>query len=405
VDELATYPASGGRETVSSVRLGVAAIILCGIVMLLARVQVADLMERAEFLTAEQELISSELLQLRNLQDALLDLEATERGFLLSANERYLASRDASQRDFTAALARLRVLFHDNRDALARVDELGQLGKAKQSTLDDAIRQRRDSGLDAALAVTESDADKQATARFRDRMTALVTWLNRLRTAAAEEQLALSHSLILIGRYTIALILLLVGVAIGFLTLSIRRLEETQRQREREAMHDALTGLPNRRYLGEWLDIALAAAARNQQQLALLYFDLDGFKAVNDRFGHAAGDRVLQVIAVRLRGAVRASDFVARLGGDEFIAVLPDVRPMPALAALLERLHETIAEAAIPELGDGDVTASIGIAMYPDNGKDAAELLTFADREMYRIKERRRGTGRAPAPIPVGTGG
>jgi diguanylate cyclase (GGDEF)-like protein len=405
VDELATYPASGGRETVSSVRLGVAAIILCGIVMLLARVQVADLMERAEFLTAEQELISSELLQLRNLQDALLDLEATERGFLLSANERYLASRDASQRDFTAALARLRVLFHDNRDALARVDELGQLGKAKQSTLDDAIRQRRDSGLDAALAVTESDADKQATARFRERMTALVTWLNRLRTAAAEEQLALSHSLILIGRYTIALILLLVGVAIGFLTLSIRRLEETQRQREREAMHDALTGLPNRRYLGEWLDIALAAAARNQQQLALLYFDLDGFKAVNDRFGHAAGDRVLQVIAVRLRGAVRASDFVARLGGDEFIAVLPDVRPMPALAALLERLHETIAEAAIPELGDGDVTASIGIAMYPDNGKDAAELLTFADREMYRIKERRRGTGRAPAPIPVGTGG
>jgi diguanylate cyclase (GGDEF)-like protein len=405
VDELATYPASGGRETVSSVRLGVAAIILCGIVMLLARVQVADLMERAEFLTAEQELISSELLQLRNLQDALLDLEATERGFLLSANERYLASRDASQRDFTAALARLRVLFHDNRDALARVDELGQLGKAKQSTLDDAIRQRRDSGLDAALAVTESDADKQATARFRERMTALVTWLNRLRTAAAEEQLALSHSLILIGRYTIALILLLVGVAIGFLTLSIRRLEETQRQREREAMHDALTGLPNRRYLGEWLDIALAAAARNQQQLALLYFDLDGFKAVNDRFGHAAGDRVLQVIAVRLRGAVRASDFVARLGCDEFVAVLPDVRPMPALAALLERLHETIAEAAIPELGDGDVTASIGIAMYPDNGKDAAELLTFADREMYRIKERRRGTGRVPSPIPVGTGG
>jgi GGDEF domain-containing protein len=68
-------------------------------------------------------------------------------------------------------------------------------------------------------------------------------------------------------------------------------------------------------------------------------------------------------------------------------------------------LHETIAEAAIQELGDGDVTASIGIAMYPDNGKDAAELLTFADREMYRIKERRRGTGRAPAPIPVGTGG
>ncbi len=283
-----------------------------------------------------------------------------------------------------------------------QVNELAMVGRAKEREMAETIHLRRDSGFSVAVAAVQAEAGKRTMGEFRRRMTSLVVRLNQRRSVWTNEEMTKYHDLLIIGRCTIALILLLVGVAIGFLTLSVRRLDELQRQREQEAMHDVLTGLPNRRYLREWLDIALAAAARNGQQLAVLYFDLDGFKAVNDQLGHAAGDRVLQAIAARLRNAVRASDFIARFGGDEFVAVLPDTGPPPTLSALVARLRETLAKAPIPELADGAVTASIGVAMYPRDGADAAELLTVADRAMYEVKETRRLGHLHVTPIAVG---
>ena len=103
------------------------------------------------------------------------------------------------------------------------------------------------------------------------------------------------------------LVILLAAGAVAWLAASIRRLDELQLKREQEAMHDALTTLPNRRYLNDWMKMALAAARRNKQRVVVLYFDLDGFKGVNDRLGHEAGDRVLQTTALRLRSAVRTS--------------------------------------------------------------------------------------------------
>jgi len=106
----------------------------------------------------------------------------------------------------------------------------------------------------------------------------------------------------------------LVAVAVRACRYRIARLDAAQRAEERNAMHDALTGLPNRRYLREWLGTALAGARRSGRQLCVLYFDLDGFKGVNDRFGHEAGDHVLETAASRLQGTLRRSDFVARSG-------------------------------------------------------------------------------------------
>src|SRR5271155_2114414 len=369
-----------------SVRYGIAAVLLCGIVVLIAGMEVTAWMGEAAALGARQDLISAELLELRNLQDGLLDLETGQRGYLLTGEESYLEPYAEGRHNFEAALSRLQHLFRDDPGTLVQVDELATLGRAKAAEIGNVIQLGRDNGIAAALAASQPHEDQRTMTEIRAKVRAFVTQLEQARSDAIMREIARYRQISTLGLDVNALILLLVVVGIGFLALSIRRLEELQRQRESEAMHDALTGLPNLRYLREWLNIALAAADRSRRPLGLLYIDLDGFKAVNDRFGHEAGDRVLQAVASRLRRLMRAADFVARLGGDEFVAVLPDAPPAPDISALTARLEESLRKALIPELAEGAVTASIGAAFYPDDGTDAKELLAAADRAMYDVK-------------------
>jgi diguanylate cyclase (GGDEF)-like protein/PAS domain S-box-containing protein len=172
-------------------------------------------------------------------------------------------------------------------------------------------------------------------------------------------------------------------------------LRETQRLAH-IALHDGLTGLPNRIAIQEHLDLALKRAARSGAGVALMFIDLDRFKLVNDSFGHAAGDELLQAVGVRLREAVRDSDVVARQGGDEFLILLPDL-PGDACASVgsslssAETVAVTIQEVLrSPFAVDGvktPVSASIGISLYPDDGADAMTLIKHADQAMYKVKE------------------
>jgi diguanylate cyclase (GGDEF)-like protein/PAS domain S-box-containing protein len=158
------------------------------------------------------------------------------------------------------------------------------------------------------------------------------------------------------------------------------------------AHHDSLTGLPNRVLFDDRLQQAIGHARRNSRPIALLYLDLDRFKAVNDTLGHAAGDELLVAVAARIRLQVRESDTVARLGGDEFIVILPDV---PGLQ-VAERIASKIAAALSTPfpLGspprEADIGTSIGIAMFPDDGGDAPSLVKAADAAMYRAKQAQR---------------
>jgi diguanylate cyclase (GGDEF)-like protein len=164
-------------------------------------------------------------------------------------------------------------------------------------------------------------------------------------------------------------------------------LEAANRQLRHLATHDTLTGLPNRVLLEDRLQQAMAHADRNQQQFALLVCDLDRFKLINDSLGHRAGDTLLQEVALRLSGAVRAIDTVARLGGDEFVVIL---------SAIADRAEaETIARRAIeafqaPVLIDGidlHTSPSIGIAYYPEDGASVEALIAHADAAMYCAKQ------------------
>lgn len=170
-----------------------------------------------------------------------------------------------------------------------------------------------------------------------------------------------------------------VAVAIA----TARREEELYRH----ANYDALTGLPNRLLGTDALARTVAGAARERSMLAVLFVDLDGFAAVNDSAGHAAGDQLLAETAARLRDCVRGSDIVARLGGDEFAVVLTEVRK-PADAALVARnAIETLSRPYALRDGPVFVSASIGIAVYPNDGTTAEELLQHADLAMYKAKQ------------------
>lgn len=151
------------------------------------------------------------------------------------------------------------------------------------------------------------------------------------------------------------------------------------------ANHDHLTGLCNRRSVPKHLRLACLQAKQNQYCVAIVMLDLDGFKQVNDRLGHAAGDQLLQELASRIALGVREGDMVCRYGGDEFLLILPDMDRTGA-RHVVEHIAQRLAE-PVPLDGQAvSVSASAGIAMYPDDGKDAKHLLEAADAAMYRRK-------------------
>ena len=160
------------------------------------------------------------------------------------------------------------------------------------------------------------------------------------------------------------------------------------------AHHDALTGLPNRSLLRGRLAQALNSAARAGDRVAVLFVDLDRFKHINDSLGHLVGDRLLMEVANRLAALIRESDTVSRQGGDEFVVVLAAVRDLDAVRRLAARILEEI---AAPFLIDGHslaISASVGIALYPDDDADLDGLLRKADLALYVSKEEGRDTFR-----------
>jgi diguanylate cyclase (GGDEF)-like protein/PAS domain S-box-containing protein len=172
--------------------------------------------------------------------------------------------------------------------------------------------------------------------------------------------------------------------------LMLSDISERQRAVEQvrhQAEHDALTGLPNRTLFMDRLEQALAAVARRHRQFALMFIDLDHFKAVNDNHGHEVGDAVLQEVAHRLRRCVRRVDTVSRLGGDEFVVLLADIGGVDQAAHVAAAIMQSVARPIEAEVGSLRLSVSIGIAICPSDGDDPKTLLRHADVAMYHAKE------------------
>ena len=165
-------------------------------------------------------------------------------------------------------------------------------------------------------------------------------------------------------------------------------MEAKNTQLRQMAMYDHLTQLPNRTLFREVFTHEAAFARRHRHVMALLFVDLDRFKAINDTLGHAAGDRLLLVVSERLRAAVRGSDLVCRISGDEFLMLLSDAKSPEMVQATVQRMLESLSD--VLELSGGQqaqVSASVGIAMYPQDGEDFDELVRHADMAMYQAKQ------------------
>ena len=153
------------------------------------------------------------------------------------------------------------------------------------------------------------------------------------------------------------------------------------------AYYDGLTGLPNRTLLRDRLAKTLAGARRQKDKVALLFLDLDGFKNINDSWGHAVGDLFLQEIAERLKTWGREQDTVARLGGDEFLIMLTDIKDVPDVAVAAERLMDAMTAEFVVQGRSLSIGCCIGISMFPEHGADGETLISRADAAMYNAKE------------------
>jgi diguanylate cyclase (GGDEF)-like protein len=183
----------------------------------------------------------------------------------------------------------------------------------------------------------------------------------------------------------------LIGAVLAMDDVTERRaMEERLRT---AALHDGLTGLPNRSLLADRLEQALLEARRSGTRIAVLYCDLDGFKSVNDGFGHTTGDQVLVAAAARLSATLRPGDTVARLGGDEFVLMCPRVEDAADAAVIAERVTAAMAAPVPTPAGDQQVGISVGLVLsQPDSTPET--LLTAADEAMYAVKRHRQRTTR-----------
>jgi diguanylate cyclase (GGDEF)-like protein len=244
-----------------------------------------------------------------------------------------------------------------------------------------SARSVRGSISTAALA-REAERVESDAIRALDRSDAAVTARINERTLA---QIQLSERL---RRYVSWMLAGSVG-GLGILFAAYRRVQLRERAAqsriERLAHFDMLTGLPNRALLIDRLTQESARAKRGARPFAVLMFDLDGFKKVNDTWGHAAGDQVLRQVAARARECVRASDTIGRLGGDEFLAILPETT-LDGAQGVAEKLREALRKPYDLEKATASLGASVGIAVFPQHGTDSEDLQRAADGALYHSK-------------------
>ncbi|QGZ42886.1 PAS domain S-box protein [Pseudoduganella flava] len=313
---------------------------------------------------------------------------------LQGANER-LTAAIASQRHAEQALrtreAQLTSVLEYANDAYIGIDDTGrviawnrQAERTFQWTADEAQGRR----LEDLIIPQEMHAQhERGIARFRATGEAVVLGKRLELPAHRKDGSALTvevriHATRIDDRVTFS----------AFLH-DITERKRAEAQREHDIRHDPLTGLLNRRALAELLPQAQARSRRHGIGFAVLFIDLDGFKAVNDRLGHEAGDELLREVARRLRAAVRANDSVVRLAGDEFVVVL-EGQPYTLAEArtVAEKLIAALVQPVAAGAGEAAIGASIGIALHALEGElDAAELLREADRQMYLAKQAGRG--------------
>ncbi len=325
-------------------------------------------------------------LSLKILSDAK-DLETGQRGYLLTGDSAYL---DPYQKSRTAVIAHLEMLLSVSRkspEILAQTEGSGQILAREISILNRTITTQETAGRPAALAIVRGGRGKR--------------WMDRLRLSIGETIRSQNREIVLVesrafrDRKRITREFLVVGsgsLIFFFLTITIlfreiRSNSQLLEKLEAESTHDELTGIPNRRFLLQWMKIAMAPGRNEAKPFCLLFLDLDHFKTVNDRLGHKAGDLVLKKSVRRFQAALREEDLLVRIGGDEFVAIIMTDLSPDDTETLRSRLKNVLATPSIlPPDFPARFGVSVGYARYPGDSRTPEELLQLADAHMYADK-------------------
>lgn len=243
--------------------------------------------------------------------------------------------------------------------------------------------------LSALLAATRDDpnSDRGPAAAYMVRHNPeILALMNRLTTVLEQDSISRTRDLRLIQSSAFVLALANFLIIVFGMLRRYRMIEEDSQRWRAMARHDPLTGVANRKAFEEATSAQLMRARIDAQHGAVLMLDLDGFKSINDRFGHSAGDAILRAVATRLEAAARATDVVARLGGDEFAILCPLLHGKEDVGQLCERLVDSVLGIPRDDIPGCPLGVSIGVALYPEDGYDPAHLQMLADRAMYAAK-------------------
>lgn len=330
-------------------------------------------------------------IQVRNVLMHLLDAETGQRGFLLTGDPAYLAPYLQGRGSARDSLAQAERSGYRDPHFFARVRKLALVTESKLDELERTVQLKKRGDDGAALAILREGFGRAKMQEARRLIQDEVARLRVARDAIVDDFNGSLLRAALILALMLATVVAMTVHAWRSLSAAARSNSELAKRLAMEASHDALTGLPNRRFFDRWARRLVAWSQRSGKPFTLLAIDLDRFKAVNDTHGHAAGDEVLKEVARRFQSVLRGGEFLARVGGDEFLVLMDGEFTRNEITSIGRRLIDCVYPSLHPGLPDNLVGASVGAAGFPLNGTDLEGVMQAADDALYASKHGGRG--------------
>ena len=318
------------------------------------------------------------------LQSSLLNAEASQRGYLVTGRDQYLPVYFGAANLANSELARAQTTLAGDAEATVHLSRLAELVPARLTDLRSAMEAvpREPDAAAQSLAGPGSTLMARVRTEIRALDDYVVTQTRISRERASRHGESARHAVWLLG----VLVIMFLSGAYAVVVGDLRDRRRLLARLKQAANHDALTGLPNRRFFGEWLGFAIAHARREVRHVGLIFIDIDGLKTVDDLHGRGTADALIIEIARRFRETAREGDVLARIGANEFALAIPDVGEPGECAPLAQRLRDALTDPARPPLADTPIGASVGVAFYPDDADDPAGVMAAADAAMYAAK-------------------